>query len=779
VASHPLRAVDAKTLLGYDDLGELPESTGTDKLVLKRGNLFAVLGRLGDIGPAGARDQGAYFEDTRFLSKLRLVVAGGPPVVLSTQTSAEYISQVDLTVTSAQFGGLFQDPVNFLHLRREQLIDEQLVERLTLTNYLVRDIDYWVEYEYAADFADQFEVRGTRRSARGVYFEPVLHDGRTTFCYQGRDGVLYRSEISFHGRVPDLLEPGKARFEFHLGPNESASLELHASPSLHAVRSGTSVREAADAARAKGYKQVPLAGELPESDWLFPGSHPATYPPASRRFEERVVRARNDYSIWSEASARIRSGEETFDGALGQSVADLKALGINWEGRRVISAGVPWYASPFGRDALITGFQSLLVNTEIARDALLFLAAHQGKAIDDFREEEPGKILHEIRRGEMARTGEVPHTPYYGSVDATPLFVILYTEYLQWTDDRATGELLLPAAEAALRWIEQYGDKDGDGFVEYERKTERGLRNQGWKDSWDGVPHLDGTPAEPPVALVEVQGYCIDARRRMARLYRILGRREDSARCTASALKLSKRLDEAFWMEKSGTYAIALDGKKRQVQSSTSNAGHLLFSHVVPEARARRVARTLMEPASFSGFGIRTLATGQRAFNPLSYHNGTVWPHDNSLIAMGFSNYGMQRSAALVLAGAYDACRQFRHYRLPELFCGLSREQSDLVVSYPVSCSPQAWSSGAIFLMLRACLGLYPDAPRKLLKIVNPQLPPSMKQLTIEGMRIGASRLTLQFTRSGEGISAAVKEMAGEPLAIRMEIGAHQESREP
>jgi glycogen debranching enzyme len=762
-----LTTIPAGELLGYEDLGGLAESTGTEKLVLKRGNLFAVTGRLGDIFPAGARDQGAYFEDTRFLSELRLTIAGGPPVVLSTQSGAEFTSQVDLTVTSKQFGGLFDDPVNFLHLRREQLIDEHFVERLTLSNYLVRDIDYWIEYQFACDFADQFEVRGLKRPARGAYFRPRLEKDRVVCCYQGRDGVLYRSEIFFPLRAPDELSGGKARFNFHLGPNETATLELHALPSLHAVRSGTSLREASDAARSEGYKPPPIATEEPESGWTFPGSHPSTHPPPPRRFEERVSRARADYRSWAEASARVVSSEETFNSTVAQAVADLKALSIHWDGRRVISAGVPWYASPFGRDALITGFQALLVNPEIARDALFFLAAHQGKRRDDFREEEPGKILHEIRRGELARTGEVPHTPYYGSVDSTPLFLILYTEYLTWTDDRATGEQLLPAAEAALRWIEQFGD----GFVEYQRKTERGLRNQGWKDSWDGVPHLDGTPAEPPIALVEVQGYCVDARRRMARLYRQLGRREDAARCTAAALKLARKLDEAFWMEKSGCYALALDRGKRQVQSVTSNAGHLLFSRAVPEARAKRVARTLMSPESFSGWGVRTLARGQRAYNPLSYHGGTIWPHDNSLVAMGFSNYGMQKLAVQVLTGLYDACKQFRHYRLPELFCGLQRGESDLVVSYPVSCSPQAWSSGAIFLLLRACLGLYPDAPRRLLKIVNPQLPPWMTELTLENLRVGQSRLTLHFTRSGEGCFAAVTALEGEPIATRIEVG--------
>jgi len=774
-AARTLVTVGAAELLGYEDLGSLPESTGTDKLVLKRGNLFAVAGRLGDIWPPGARDQGAYFEDTRFLSKLRLAIAGGPPVVLSTQTRAEYTSQVDLTVTSTQFGGLFQDPVNFLHLRREQIIDEHFVERLTLTNYLVRDIDYWVEYEFAADFADQFEVRGARRRERGTYFRPLVDERRVVFFYQGRDGVLYRVEVFFPARAPDEIAGGRARFNFHLGPNESTGLELHALPSLHAVRSGTSVREAADQARQPGFRPPPAMTEEPESGWLYPGSHPASQPPAPHRFEERVARSRADYRHWAENSSRIETNEEAFNGALAQAVADLKALSVFWEGRRVISAGVPWYASPFGRDAAITAFQALLVNPDIAREALLFLAAHQGKKVDDFREEEPGKILHEIRRGELARTGEVPHTPYYGSVDSTPLFLVLYTEYLQWTHDRATGEQLLPAAEAALRWIEQYGDKDGDGFIEYRRKTERGLRNQGWKDSWDGVPHLDGTPAEPPIALVEVQGYCLDARRRMARLYRQLGRREDAARCAIAAQRLARRLDEAFWMEKAGTYALALDGEKRQVQTVASNAGHLLFSRAVPEARARRVARVLMSPESFSGFGIRTLARGQHPYNPLSYHNGTIWPHDNSLIAMGLSNYGMQKVAAQVLSGAYDASRQFRHYRLPELYCGMGRGEGDLVVSYPVSCSPQAWASGAFFLMLRGCLGLYPDAPRRRLKIVNPHLPPGVQRLTLERLRVGDTRVTVDFTCSGGSCFAAVRDVEGEPLAIRIEVGAQHD----
>jgi glycogen debranching enzyme len=765
-----LTSVPASELLGYDDLTRLPESTGTEKLVLKRSNLFAVTGRLGDIFPPGARDQGAYFEDTRFLSQLRLTVAGGPPVVLSTQGSAEYTSQIDLTVTSTLFGGLFADPVNFLHLRREQLMDDQFVERLTLTNFLVHDVDYWVEYEFAADFADQFEVRGARRRERGTYFRPRVERDRVVFAYQGRDGVLYRSEVFFPLRAPDELRAGKARFNFHLGPNESEQIELHAIPSLHALRSGVSVREAADAARSPGYRPPQLVTELPANGWRYPGSDQESDPPAPRRYEERLLRTRAAYRAWAESATRITTSDEAFNWEVQQAVADLKALAIFWEGRRVISAGVPWYASPFGRDALITGYQALLITPEIARDSLFFLAAHQGKRIDDFREEEPGKILHEIRRGELARSGEVPHTPYYGSIDATPLFIILFSEYVQWTDDRATADRLLPAAEAALRWIDEYGDRDGDGFVEYQRKGPRGLENQGWKDSRDGVPHQDGTPAKPPIALIEVQGYCVDARRRMARIYRQLGRREDAARCTRKAIQLARRIDDAFWDERTGTYALALDAEKKQVRSIASNMGHLLWSRAIGDDKARRVARALLSAEGFSGWGIRTLSRGQKAYNPLSYHNGTVWPHDNSIVAMGLSHYGMQRNALQILTGAYAAARNLRHYRLPELFCGMDRGEQDEPVSYPVSCSPQAWASGAMFLLLRACLGIYPDAPRKSLRIVNPQLPEWMDEVTLRGLRVGNSRISLRFTRTGDGCFAAVTDSEGDRLSLRIEV---------
>ena len=459
-----------------------------------------------------------------------------------------------------------------------------------------------------------------------------------------------------------------------------------------------------------------------------------------------------------------------FDRALAQNVADLKALKVHHFGQAVISAGIPWYTCPFGRDALITGFQALLATPEVAKHALQFLARLQGTKNDPERDEEPGKIPHEMRFGEMAAAGEVPHTPYYGSADATPLFLVLLSEYVQWTDDRATLAELMPAAERALQWLDRFGDRDGDGLLEYQRRSPKGLRNQGWKDSHDGVPFASGTPAEPPIALVEVQGYAVDARRRMARLYRALGRHDEAARLLAGARALVQRIDERYWIEAKGTFALALDAEKRQVDAVTSNPGHLLFSRACSEARAQKVAASLLSPAMWSGWGIRTLAKGQPAYNPLSYHNGTVWPHDNAMAAMGMAYYGMTRSAGRVLDGLWSAAQHFRHLRLPELFCGLDRGVGHFPVHYPVACSPQAWASGALFLLLRGCLGLFPDAPRRALQIASPALPEWLDHLTLSGLRIGSARATLHFTRSHSGTYVSVGEVEGGPLQVRIDL---------
>ncbi len=739
-------------LLGYADPSAQPEATGVDKLVLKRGNLFLVANAFGDVAPAGARDLGLFQGDTRHLSAWRLTVKGGPPLCLSSHVSYDYVAQIDFTVTSLHVGDLLgREPVNFLHLRRDMLIDDVLVDRLVLTNFLGRPVDFWLEMAWAADFADVFEIRGARREARGTYLLPGIEDDRAVLRYEGRDGRLYATEIWVEGVPADGHGPARlARFG-----GRGARVELHLAPAQRVEVSfvvAAGVERGAAGARRGPDEERPL-------------------PPRSRRgFDERARETHDAYGAWAGAATRFRTSHEIFDVALAHAVADLKALTVHHFGAPVVSAGIPWYSCPFGRDALITGFESFLAVPDLARDALRFLARLQARGDDPACDAEPGKIPHEIRFGEMAAAGEVPHTPYYGSADATPLFLVLLSEYELWTADTATVDALLPAAEAALRWLDHQANLDPEGLIRYARRTPKGLRNQGWKDSHDGVPFADGTPAEPPIALVEVQGYAIDAHRRMAQLLDRRGRRDEAARLRAKARALADVLEERFWMGGKGTYAIALDAGRRQVDAVTSNPGHLLFSRAIPEDRARAVAASLLGPAMWSGWGIRTLAAGQPAYNPLSYHDGTVWPHDNALCAMGMAWYGMTREAGEVLSGLWQAAQHFRHLRLPELFCGLSRDGGGFPVHYPVACSPQAWSSAAWFSFLRAILGIFPDAPRRTLRIVKAHLPAWLDEIVLEGLRVGPARATLRFVRGPKGASAELVDVQGGPLRLRIEI---------
>jgi glycogen debranching enzyme len=737
-------------LLGYSDPSAQPEATGVDKLVLKRGNLFLVANRLGDVAPAGARDLGLFLTDTRHLSSWKLAVRGGPPLCLSSQVSPDYVAQIDFTITSLHEGDLLgREPVNYVHLRRDQIIDDVFVERIVLTNFLDRPMAFWLEMAWAADFADVFEIRGAQRAARGTYELPRVERDRAILRYDGRDGRGYATEI----RVEGLRADGPARLTRMSG--RSARVDLHLEPAGKVELSFVV---------AAGIERGPAGGRRGrDEDREVPRG-----PSAS--FDARSRATREAYDAWARGATGFRSSNDLFDLALGQAVADLKALRVYHFGEPVISAGIPWYTCPFGRDALITGFEAMVAVPEVARDALRFLARLQGAVEDPERDEEPGKIPHEIRFGEMAAAGEVPHTPYYGSADATPLFLVLLDEYDRWTADRATVEELLPAAERALGWLDRAVDPARGGLVHYARRTPKGLRNQGWKDSHDGVSFADGRPAEPPIALVEVQGYAVDARRRMAALYQRLGRDAEAERLQASARTLADAIEARFWMEQKGTYAIAIDREGRQVDAVTSNPGHLLFSGAASSDRAHRVIDSLLGERMWSGWGIRTLAAGQPAYNPLSYHNGTVWPHDNALCAMGMSAYGEVERAGEVLTGLWQAAQHFRLLRFPELFCGLGRDGGRFPVHYPVACSPQAWSSAAWMLLVRAVLGLFPDAHAHTLHVRFPSLPPWLDELTLEGVRVGAARATLRFLRGPRAAYAEVIDVQGGPLRVRIEV---------
>lgn len=729
LAGAELVPVPAAELLGYEEIRCETQTLARTQLVLKENDCFLLTDAAGNITPPGACELGLFHRDTRVLSHYELVTAGGPPDVLSSQAARVFAAQIDLTVTDREFGGVFTEPKNFLHIRREQLLDTFMTDRFVLTNYMGRPVEFWLELRFAADFADIFEVRGARRPRRGQYFRPLVGEREVCWSYRGLDGRLRRTLIRFTV-APEVLESHRARWSFRLHPKDSVELEV----------------------------------------WITPLVDEAWPAPPDRPYPERFGQVRSSYERWREESTHFRSDDEFFNAALRQAITDLRALRVEIDGRPILAAGIPWFSAPFGRDSIITGLETLPVNPQIAIDTLRFLAAYQGERDDDWTEEEPGKILHELRRGEMAACREVPHTPYYGSVDATPLFLVLLGETIRWTGDLELARELLPHAERALAWIDTYGDRDGDGFVEYVRRSPKGLWNQGWKDSGDGVAYPDGTLPEPPIALVEVQGYVYDAKLHMAELFDALGHFERASRLRAEAAALRQRIHDVFWMEDRGTFALALDREKRRVPTITSNPGHLLWSGVPTPDQARRMAELLLGDEMFSGWGIRTLARHQPMYNPLSYHNGTIWPHDNALIALGLARYGFRRQAATILGALFEAALHFRYHRLPELFCGIWRGETDAPVAYPVSCSPQAWAAAAFFPMIQGVLGIEPDARGRTLRLVEPYLPARLRFLDIHRLLVGRTRISLQFSRLGERTMANVLAVEGEPLGVRIDI---------
>ena len=719
--------------VGYPTIPCDRETPVLDALTLKNDRLFALVDQHGNVAPAGNCSLGVFEGDTRILSHYELCMAGSAPAKLSTQVIQPYYSQIDLAVTDHAFGGNTWDPKHAIYLRRELILEGSMMERLTLTNFLVRPIDFWVELHVGCDFADIFEVRGWKRDKRGTFLEPIVEASAVQFAYRGRDGRVMTSAIQF-ADPPDSLETRKARWAFRLLPGTPVQLEW--------TVNGDTMRE-----RSHTAKDTP--------------------------FDDRRRRLGSVYDRWRSACSRWTSGIGTFDATMARAIDDLRSLYITADGQRVISAGIPWYSTVFGRDAAITSLETLSLNPRIAIDALRYLARYQGTKENAYTEEQPGKIMHELRRGEMARSGEIPHVPYYGTIDATPLWLVLVHETWRWTGDDALVRELLPNVKRALAWIDEYGDLDGDGFVEYASTSARGLVNQGWKDSGDGVPFPDGRLPHPPIALIEVQGYVYDAKVRAAALFARLGDHDTSQRLAKEAALLRQRVLDAFWIEDLGTFALALDGDKRPVPTVTSNAGQLLWSRLPDTDRALRVATTLLAPDMFCGWGIRTLSARHPVFNPMSYHDGSVWPHDNALIVMGMSHYGLGANSLPIIAATTEAAAGARHNRLPELYCGMERTGETRPVQYPVSCSPQAWASGALFMMLQGALGILPDAPAGAVHIRNPVLPTQLSKLTITNLRVGASRLSLHFQRHASRtlVNVLAVESSAEPVRVQIEFG--------
>jgi glycogen debranching enzyme len=704
-------------------------SRGAPHLVLSNGAAFAVLNTSGDIRSEDNPESGLFYDDTRYLSRSTLEIEGVGFRELSSEVSREYVSQIDLSLSGEAFGGELDDPKLAFHVRRRQLIDRDMVERIELTNYNSRPIDFILVFRHDADFKDLFEVRGFRRSAWGTRHPPKVVDVATyEFHYSGRDDCEYRTRVRYE-RAPDRMEPGLASFNVHLEPLGSWALEVTISVG----------RDEIDRPRA----------------------------PAS--FAKHAHRLAEEHTAWHAEATRVRTDDDYFTQSLDRGLSDLHSLRIRIEGMLTVTAGIPWFAAPFGRDGIISAFQSLIFHPGPTKETLLFLSRYQGKETNLERDEEPGKILHEYRRGEMARTKEIPHRPYYGAVDSTPLYLMLVDEYVNFTNDVELVRNIAPNIEAAVKWVLDRCEADPRGLLTYSVGHGGRLRNQCWKDSSDGVCFPDGRLVSGPIAMVEVQGYAVDGLERAARLLDRIGHFELVRRAESRAHALRDAI-QSLYFDAAGDCAFAIDGAGTPVMTRTSNPGHLLFTSAIPPERARGIANGLLSGGLWSGWGIRTLSAEHAAFNPLSYHRGSIWPHDNSMIAYGMARYGWTREAFQVLRAMYEASLHFRHFQLPELFCGMGLAEGDFPVLYPVACSPQAWASAAPFLLLRAALGIFADAPRAELRIINPMLPAWLGEVVLDRFRIGNTRLKIRFTRTGAATAVDVLEQDGDPIRVLVEL---------
>jgi glycogen debranching enzyme len=605
-------------------------------------------------------------------------------------------------------------------MRSKVLLDGVCHERLVVRSFARRPIRIDLSVRFEADFADTFEVRGMHRPARGEQLAPRVGADQVVLRYLGLDGVTRRTRVSFSPQPSELGER-YARFDLELPDARAVTLDVVVACEVGARRSPARIGWEAASDRA-------------------------------RRQQGRVMRT----------SARLHSSNALFNDWLDRSAADLAMLTARTPNGLYPYAGVPWFSAPFGRDGLIAGMQSLWVAPQIAGGVLSFLAARQADAFDPRRDAEPGKILHEVRDGEMAALGEVPFGRYYGSHDATPLFVMLAAAHWRQTADLGLQRRLWPSVERALAWMTTYGDPDRDGFLEYARGNDDGLLQQGWKDSADSISHADGSLARGPIALCEVQAYAFGAFVGAAHLADALGHHQRGAELRQQAADLQQRFDAAFWDPELGTFVLALDGDKRPCRVMASNAGHALFTGVALPDRAAAVAAALISDASYSGWGVRTLAAGEARYNPMSYHNGSVWPHDTAIIALGLARYGHGQLAARMLADLFDASRNFDLARLPELFCGFTRRQAEEPTRYPVACSPQAWSAGAVFMLLEAALGLEVDAPGGEVRFRHAVMPDFLDSLAIERLRVGHASVDLVVERQAVGAGVRVLRKRGD-----------------
>ena len=731
-----------------------------DRHVLKEHQMFLVSDGRGDVAAHNVDGQGLYWRDTRFLSLYELRLGTGQPHLLSSTGEHNFMTTLQFGNSAFQMADGRDVPARSISIRRNRFLHSALHERVGMFNYNRFPVQVRVSLTVGSDFRDMFDVRGyATRSKHGAIDQPRLDGDAVMLGYTGLDGVRREtriqvdrapSEIEVEGAsqpgeglrvLPGISGAGDPRVESGIRPpTATLHFDLTLAPGQH---------------DALTIEVVPCAG----------GERPIEAEDTSLDAAFTVMR--KSYADWEERCTSIVTDDEVINAVIHRSLHDLRLLSDHVSDGYLPSAGIPWFSVPFGRDSLITAMQTLALQPDIARATLLFLARHQGTHVNDFRDEQPGKILHEIRLGELATLGEVPHTPYYGSVDATPLWLIALGQYLDWTADWQLGQQLRSNVEAALGWIDEYGDVDEDGFVEYVSRSASGIRNQGWKDSHDSIGFRDGRRAEPPIALAEVQGYVYAAWIAAARYFEHVGDGERAGLLRARALDLRARFLDQWWLPHERYFALALDREKQRVPSVSSNVGHCLWAGLLDDATAAIVAERLMRDDMLCGWGIRTVSSMETTFNPMSYHNGSVWPHDNSLIVAGLKRYGLDAEASMVAQEVLEAAIRFPSYRLPELYCGFARDRRyfSMPAQYPVSCSPQAWAAGSVFLMLQSLLGLRADATAERVWL-RPRLVHNVHRVEVRRLRVGRHLLDLDVIRDGDQVRVDVLNSGGLGIVV-------------
>ena len=695
-------------------------------LVLKYGDCFGVFNKSGDAAPGPGSTEGLYYRDTRHLSLFSITIEGARPMLLSSTLRDDNATLTcDLTNPDlSDAPGRLRIDHDLIHLRRTRFLwQAACFERIHVRNFDDHSLRIQIGISFAADFADLFEVRGSHRERRGEIHPPEIAKGQATLSYTGLDKRRRRTSLRFDP-APAKLGGERATYVLDLEPRASRSIFVE-----------IDCRE----------QNSPL--------------------PPHRAYFTALRDARRELRTSSSRAASVATSNEIFNEAVRRSVADLYMLMTEMPEGHYPYAGIPWFSAVFGRDAIITALETLWLDPTIARGVLGHLAATQATQFDDFADAEPGKILHEARHGEMANLGEVPFRRYYGSVDSTPLFVMLAGAYLERTDDLGTIRRLWPHVEAALEWIDRYGDRDGDGFVEYERRSGHGLANQGWKDSHDAIFHADGRLAQGRIALVEVQAYVYAAWRAAELMARRLVNPARAVEFEEKADAIRGRFDERFFDDELGSYILALDGDKKPCRVRASNAGHALFAGIAYPERAASVVQTLMGSLCFCGWGIRTVASSEARYNPMSYHNGSVWPHDNALIAAGFARYGFRREAARVFEGLFSASTYVDLRRLPELFCGFPRQQTRGPTFYPVACMPQAWAAAAPLYLVQTCAGLSFDPRAQRITFREPVLPQFLDEIVLRGLAVESGKADVALRRSNRHVVVDVLERTG-PVGV-------------